>query len=90
MAGRNRYLAECVGNVTFAPSYSQISNAEMQSLQASLEQILSQTTSANSIQSVERVYGMLEGHGKNPRFVPAYRDEFRAQFAMPVEAGAEE
>src|SRR5687768_14499920 len=47
------------GNVTFAPSYSEITNAEMEALQRRLTEIVEATTPENSIDSVDRIYGIL-------------------------------
>lgn len=72
------------GNVTFAPSYSGLSNADMQMLLTKLEQCVSETTPDNSIATVERIYALLLDETKNRQFVTGYRDEFRAAFGAGV------
>jgi hypothetical protein len=76
------------GNVTFAPSYSGLSNADMQALLAKLEQWVSEATPDNSVATVERIYALLLERAKDPRFVTGYRDEFRAAFVDGVVAAA--
>lgn len=70
------------GNVTYHPNYSHISNDEMLSLQASLEQIVATTTSESSIESVDQVFQLLLQRGQKTEFISGYRDEFRAYFHM--------
>lgn len=68
------------GNVTYHPNYSHISNDEMRSLQASLEEIVATTTPENSIESVDRVFQLLLTRGQKTEFISGYRDEFRTHF----------
>ena len=65
------------GNVTYHPNYSKISNEEMRSLLANLEEIVSTTTPENSIESVDRVFQLLLKRGHKTEFISGYRDEFR-------------
>ncbi len=65
------------GNVTYHPNYSHISNEEMRSLQASLEEIVATTTPENSIESVDRVFQLLLQRGQKSEFIAGYHDEFR-------------
>lgn len=66
------------GNVTYHPSYSQISLAEMRSLQAQLDQIAAEATPVNSIESVDRVFRLLLARGQKTEFIRGFHDEFRA------------
>ena len=65
------------GNVTFTPEYSKISNDEMRTLKAKLEQIVAETTSEKSFESVDRVFQLLLQRGQRTEFISGYRDEFR-------------
>jgi hypothetical protein len=49
----------------------------MQVLLSALDQIVSQTTTDNSVSTVDTIYEMLLARAENPRFVSGYRDEFR-------------
>ncbi len=69
------------GNVTFAPSYSGISNQQMRVLLKNLEQILAETNSENSPESIERIFALLLSHSPKTEFITGYRDELREYFA---------
>lgn len=66
------------GNVTYSPSYSAISNAEMRALQSNLDQIVAEATTENSMECVDRVFAILLHRGWKTQFITGYRDEFRA------------
>lgn len=65
------------GNVTYHPGYSHISIDEMRSLQSQLDQIVAETTSENSFDSVDRVFQLLIRRGQKTDFIAGYREEFR-------------
>ena len=68
------------GNVTYSPDYSNISIEEMRSLQSQLDRILAETTSENSIESVDRVFELLMQRGRKTEFINGYLEEFRAYY----------
>ena len=74
------------GNVVYSPSCSQISNEEMLTLKMDLDRILAETTPHNSIESVDRVYRLLQRRGKNIEFISMYRDSFRTYVDTKQEA----
>lgn len=65
------------GNALYTPDYSGLSNAEMRAIQAELDVILAETTSENSIESVDRIYDLLLEHSDKTEFITGYRDEIR-------------
>lgn len=67
------------GNVTFSPSYSQLTVTEMLSLQHDLEQILATTSAESSHLSVEQVFELLLERGQKPDFINGYREDFRSR-----------
>jgi hypothetical protein len=68
-------------NVTYHPDYSKISIEEMRLLQGKLEEIVSQTTPENSLDSVDRVFQLLLERGRRTEFISGYRDEVRSYAA---------
>jgi hypothetical protein len=66
------------GSVTFSPDYSNISIEEMRSLKLNLEQIVAETTSDNSFESVDRIFQLMLEFGRRKEFISGYRDEFRS------------
>lgn len=65
------------GNVTYHPDYSKLSNEEMRTLLGQLEQIVAETSPANSIKSVDRVFELLLHSSQKKEFIDGYREEFR-------------
>ncbi|QDT35385.1 hypothetical protein [Thalassoglobus polymorphus] len=65
------------GNVTYHPSYSNISNAEMRSLKQKLDEVVANTSRKNSPASVDQVYGLLLSLDFKTEFVAGYHDEFK-------------
>ena len=66
------------GNVTYSPTYSNISNIEMQALQLKLDRIIAEATVENSMECVDKVFALLLQRGRKTRFITGYRDEFRS------------
>jgi hypothetical protein len=64
-------------NVTYAPTYSNISNTEMRDLKRKLDEVVANTSSRNSPASVDQVYGLLLSLDFKTEFVTGYHDEFR-------------
>lgn len=66
------------GNVTYAPSYSQLTIAQMRALQSKLDQIRASTTPENAFESVDRVFELLTKQCSNKsEFITGFREEFR-------------
>ena len=68
------------GNVTYHPNHhSNISIDEMRSLQTTLDQIVTETTRENSIESVDRIFQLMLQRGHETDFISWYHDLFRKQ-----------
>ena len=85
-AWKNALVTPCNvwGNVTYHPDYSKISSEEMRSLLEELEQIVAETTPANSMESVDRVFELLLQRGRKTEFISGYRDEFRTYSDLSI------
>jgi hypothetical protein len=77
------------GNVTYTPAYSKLTVAEMRALQTRLEQVLAETSPANSVESVDRVFALLLEQGRKTVFITGYREEFR-EYQRSIERGEPE
>jgi hypothetical protein len=69
------------GNVTYTPTYSGLSNADMQTLLSKLNQLVNKATPENSVATVDRVYALLLERATNRSLVTGYRAQFRETFS---------
>ena len=67
------------GNVTYHPSYSQLTIAQMRDMQSRLGEIRARTTPENAIESVDKIFELLTQRCSNKsEFITGFREEFRS------------